>query len=613
MGQPAKNLDQEKDTLKKQVRVIQVRYSKLTIQKSNPDSFMRVDTNPDFIHQYNKAYSNKSFRYNLGNLGSPAFPLIFSVSDYTGFDLGLHHFDYLKFKPDEVLYFDTYTPYFDFYYVQGNHETQLFKATMSQNINPFLNISLQYNTINSQGLYYLTSNNHQHTKVKNLAFTTNFHSPDSNYHLYASYIANRFFARENGGVSNDSSFWQSTGVARTSGAFELLKAQQTLLEDRFHLYQYLNLSRKADSNSFRKLSKYQLQLKHEMHFVKNRYAYTDPLLDSSYYTNYFLNSDTTNDTLAYWNLKNAFWLQLNPKSNPVNYFKAGLAIDNGKYHQYKNTKNYSNFHLLGQLHLGLPKFMIDGEADFIYAGNNIGNYFLKSYLSLALAKEIWLQGGIQSSLQAQPFIYNSMNSNHLQWSNSFPSLFVNKVFASLSFNKIHTKINGGIWQINNYVYYDNTIVPVKSPDGLQYVRFDLENKLRAGHFNFLSNLVFQKANDENIISLPAFMLNNTSYFEGKIIRKKMRVQIGFDLRLRSAYYPSNYFAPYSIFYTQRSVKAPLYPYADVFLNAVVEKMVIFVKMEHVNEGYPDMWYFSSPSYPLNPRVFRFGFKWMFFD
>ena len=217
----------EKDSIK-----IKTTYTSLEFQKLYPDSFVSIDTNLFLFHQYNEVYRFNNFYKNTGNIGSPTMNLKFETQQNSGFDIGLHQFDIYKFSPEKIKFYDTYTPFFDFFYVQGNKEMQRFNVLHNRNINPFWNIGVAFNSIRSDGFYL-----NQKTHLSNLGITSRFKSKNEKYHLYFSYISNKFHVGENGGLQYDSTFATTSKLGKQGLAVNLNEAKHELEEKTFSLFQ----------------------------------------------------------------------------------------------------------------------------------------------------------------------------------------------------------------------------------------------------------------------------------------------------------------------------------------------------------------------------------------
>ena len=56
-----------------------------------------------------------------------------------------------------------------------------------------------------------------------------------------------------------------------------------------------------------------------------------------------------------------------------------------------------------------------------------------------------------------------------------------------------------------------------------------------------------------------------------------------------------------------------YPIVNVYANLHLKRTRIFAMMYHVNAGMGSANSFLVPHYPINPRLFKIGVSWNFYD
>ena len=60
-----------------------------------------------------------------------------------------------------------------------------------------------------------------------------------------------------------------------------------------------------------------------------------------------------------------------------------------------------------------------------------------------------------------------------------------------------------------------------------------------------------------------------------------------------------------------------YPLLDLFFNAEIYQVQLYLKVEHAFWGLPSAYqflpneYYSATAYPMQPRAIRFGLRWRF--
>ncbi|MEY3983125.1 MAG: hypothetical protein RL160_682, partial [Bacteroidota bacterium] len=96
----------------------------------------------------------------------------------------------------------------------------------------------------------------------------------------------------------------------------------------------------------------------------------------------------------------------------------------------------------------------------------------------------------------------------------------------------------------------------------------------------------------------------------------LRIRAGVDVWWYSRFNGYGYHPATGRFYVQQN-KFGAYPLVDLFVNGEVKNLQFFVKMEHQNQGlYPlsnEVPYWSAAGYAFEPRRFRLGLRWGFFN
>ncbi|MDX5437372.1 MAG: putative porin, partial [Pontibacter sp.] len=70
-----------------------------------------IDTFLSNLHNERYWYNDTSFYQHLGNVGTAATPMLFQLPDKIGVRLGKNIFDRYAYKPGQLNYYDTRSPY----------------------------------------------------------------------------------------------------------------------------------------------------------------------------------------------------------------------------------------------------------------------------------------------------------------------------------------------------------------------------------------------------------------------------------------------------------------------------------------------------------------------
>ena len=149
---------------------------------------------------------------------------------------------------------------------------------------------------------------------------------------------------------------------------------------------------------------------------------------------------------------------------------------------------------------------------------------------------------------------------------------------------------------------------------INYLKVKASKAISHKHFTLDNTLMYQKVtNGDSVFRVPTFVTRNTIYYANDLFKKKpMYLQTGVTLKYFTKYYADSYNPLLSEFNLQNNVEIGNYPVLDVFINARVRNMRIFLKGEHINSLFSPKDYYSAPNYPYRDFVIRLGLVWNFF-
>ena len=204
------------------------------------------------------------------------------------------------------------------------------------------------------------------------------------------------------------------------------------------------------------------------------------------------------------------------------------------------------------------------------------------------------------------YFYKKYTSNHFIWDNDFGKTRRMKVGGEFNIKRWRTKLNVGVENIQNYIYFDNNSLPRQESSMIQVFHAKLNQDFKFGVFNWENEIVYQKSSKPSIIPLPELSVYSNMYLLFRIA-KVLHVQLGVDCRYYTKY-KSEAFQPATLtFHTQDEIEVGNYPFMNAYINMKLKQTRFFVMMSHVNQGiFGGNNYFSLPHYPLNPSMFQMG-------
>ena len=225
-----------------------------------------------------------------------------------------------------------------------------------------------------------------------------------------------------------------------------------------------------------------------------------------------------------------------------------------------------------------------------------------------------LTGRFRYELRSPGYWHENLFSNHYVWFNSFDKESETRFEVNFSVPDIALEI--GAWQgvMTNMIYYGNDSRVAQNPGTVSLTSLYARKDFRFAGFHLDHRALVQISSDEHVLPVPTFSAYLSYYYEFWVVRDVLRVQVGLDGRFNTAYYAPGYNPALSAFYNQREVKIGNYPYLDAFVSAKWKRMRILLKLQHLNQNlFGNGEYFQVARYPLNPRMFKFGISWSFYD
>ena len=167
--------------------------------------------------------------------------------------------------------------------------------------------------------------------------------------------------------------------------------------------------------------------------------------------------------------------------------------------------------------------------------------------------------------------------------------------------------------MHNYTFFDTDIRPAQEEKPLSNISTEVSHHLHMGNFHLANHFLYQYFSNNEIIHLPDWTIRSSLYYKNYLFNDNLLLSSGIDFRYSKAYFGNDYFPAFNTFYLQNRQEVGGYPVFDLFLNFRIQRFRGFIRIPHINKGLFGNDYFFVPEYPLYPRMFTIGVRWMFFD
>lgn len=336
-----------------------------------------------------------------------------------------------------------------------------------------------------------------------------------------------------------------------------------------------------------------------------------------------------NDSTSYIGVKNTLGIALLEGFNK--YAKAGLtAFISHKLSNYRlmdrdsvSVDKYSEHEVFvgGELAKRQGKtlhYRAMGEVGIL--DKAIGQFRVNADLDLNF--RLWkdtvsfiARGSISNTLPA--FYMRHYHSKYFYWDNdNMEKEFRTRLEGELNIEHWQTNLKAGVENIKNYTYFNQKALPQQNGGNIQVLSATLSQNFRLGILHLDNEVTWQKSSNNTVLPLPELSLYHNLYIQTTLAKKVLHVQLGADVRYFTKYYAPAYTPAIQQFHLQPEddqVKIGGYPIINVYANLQLKRTRLFAMMYHVNQGMGNSNYFLSPHYPINPRLFKIGVSWNFYD
>ena len=562
---------------------------------------------------YNPVFRSQLFNSTLGNLGTAIADIYPNSIWRNGFHSGINRFEQYLLTNENVLLFDARTPYTRLQYNLGALQEQNFQIIHTQNVGKQFNFGARVNKLNSLGNYLRQAADHSNAQIHAW-----YRSKNNRYQVVGTGFYNSILAQENGGITQaaDSFFINNLETNRKVFPVNLTNARSNYFSNGGSFSQFYTLIQKADS--LQKVSS-NLRILQEYSYRFERFSFSDDNVFGSYYQTVF---DSTKTSSSYFHHRNKLSTGIAGFQN-INLIKAklnGKILFENHWHRFYTGQSENLVNMDTQFRNDAVNFSVSLANDSTYriayesiaflSGFNKRNNKQQLSANIRL-KHVDVTASLFSVSQNTDWINYRFSSNYANFSNDF--LAVQEQGFKLMGNLLNNKISVSYQFRNfkNWVFRPSDGLPQSKNGNLNLQQLELDYRGSYKKIFFATQYRFQQVSDFAALPLPQHQLRQNIYFEKRVSRN-MIYQIGFDFWIVSGFQALAY-RPELISFVNLQAIGKSIIMADVYMNVLLKRARVFVKLDHANAGLFGYNYQFIANQPLTDRGIRFGISWAFFD
>ena len=641
-----------------------------------------VDTsfNRNF-HDY-KFYKDDLNASWLGVVGSPVQMFDYFKRQDDNNEIFYSPYQIYSYTAETLPQYNTKTPYTELCYwgtlfANREKEESNVKVLTTQNITPELNITMQYTRNGGMGML-------RNEDVNNRNAFVGANYTGEKYLMHTGFIFNSIKRGENGGVV-DEAWIRDTLVdareievylnnARTDLKRNTIFLDQTyripftfldkdvrarkkeekayaILKDSIMTYgdsaaiaqftiddelRHQRLARQAETADSMKTDITTAFIGHSSEYSVVRKTYTDDLksdkLGREFFDNrFYLNPNTSHDSLRVMRLENKVFMRLQPwKSDGIiskldvglgdkllNYF----SFEQDAYLTGGSNKVFNSVYLYAGAQGQYDKYLHwDAKGQYTFLGHEINDFGIEANASFNAypfrrhrTSPLTLNAHFETTLKEPDYYQQHMLTNHYRWDNDFGKISSTKLEASVSVPrwKLYGSFAYGL--LSNNIYYDTQGLAQQNGSAMSVISANLQKDFTFWKFHLENRATLQFSSNEEVMPLPLLALNLRYYFEFDVVKNAMKMQIGANGLYTTKWYAPAFNPVVGVFHNQTEREYGNCPYVDAFVNIQWKRVSLFVKAINVNMGWPckDTDYFTAAGYIAPQRAIKFGINWPF--
>ena len=625
-----------------------------TVPDTMPHLFMRTAFNEGLHGEYNTTGNNYTARQNR----------IFIDRQSKGQFIFTQPYSYVNCEPDEFHFTNTLSPITNMsYYSCGdktNGEDRL-DALFAVNANKQLGGGIDLNYAYARGYF-----SNQSTSHFNATFFTSYIG--DRYQLHLLLTKRHQKAAENGGITHDDyivhperfseSYTENEVPTILMSNWNRNDNEHVFLSHRYNLGFYRELP--ADTAT----SKSKTDSVPSHHFVpvtsfihtleldNHRRSYIAYQTPNNYYAQTYLANDSIRDNTRYFRLKNTFALALVEGFNK--YAKAGLKAFIA--HELRRFQLPDT--LLSQaavLHQKQTPFTQKWTEHNVSIGGKLSKTE-GTMLHYNATAELWLAGEDAGQLKADfdadlnfrflgdtmqlatkayvhrlhPIFYQRhYHAHNFWWDNSnLEKEIRTRIEGRFSYRKTRTQLRVAIEEIQNYTYYGmsydhsldaitNLSASVYQKEGnISLLTAQLQQNFAFGPLQWENVITYQNTSDKDVLPLPSLNLYTHIYLHF-LVAGVLTVDLGADCTYFTKYAAPDFCPMLNQFAVQQNTESRVelgeYPFVNVYANMHLKHARFFIMMANIVNGSANRKAFTTPHYPTDGSILRFGISWNFFN
>ncbi|MGB0930385.1 MAG: putative porin [Chitinophagales bacterium] len=284
---------------------------------------------------------------------------------------------------------------------------------------------------------------------------------------------------------------------------------------------------------------------------------------------------------------------------------------------YRFNTGLLNFQVENDVQKSNRRFNYLLKAQYALFGFNSGDFNASASINYPISPQLGslrLKGSIKNL--SPDFVQNRWFGHYFNWDNDFKKTQSLQIEVTYELPKLDLELSARTQVFDQLIVWNTLSQPTQLSSELSVSQFILKKGfrfLRKFHFDHTSIV---QLSSSNFINLPTYWTFNSLYYQGYLFKGAAFAKVGLDVHYYTNYFANGYNPATGQFYLQNQQKLEFYPVVDAYINVKIQRVRLFLAMQHLNQGLIpgfDNGYFEAVHHPMQDRALKFGVRWMFFD
>lgn len=570
----------------------------------------------------------------LGNFNSAGKHLLYQLPEFEG-KSGRNEQIYSPYLFDihRSRFYHTNLPYSEFSFFAIGQNQQQASILHTQNVRPNWNFSFNLMGNSSEGDFI-----RQKTQQFSGNFTSHYKSPNQRYNSYFSLFFNSNRQNENGGIVSEDylsqdAFSDRQRIPTNIGEQANLPDDQSPITQKHRDFFFdwtnnysvgvVDTFYSDDSTSYQLSYTPRLIAEHQFQWRNYQYLYEDKRPNAEFYNPIISLTDLSYNDSIYskrnWQvIDNQFSLAGNfGKGSKQLKLKGGIGLKNQFYKQYRDIEENTSSSLWGTYVFGnitkealtRQDWDFNLQAQLFFTGEEAGNFQIKGKLEKGIKEWAHLAIHAHQTLQSPSWYQQKRIFNIFEIDNeSLQNEAITNIGGSLKIPKLKLTAFTNQYFIQQMITLQEDWSYTNAEEAVYISQIGIRNQFQTGIFYLHSEGIYQELNDQNIVSLPTFLIKERIGIETYIFKKALLINTGFDVIWYTPFKQSQYVPLLNDFIHTSEKQSSNIPIIHFNLNFKVKGFRGFASVQHLQHLISTNQSFSE-LYPYRNTYFIFGFNW----